>query len=117
MKVNRNKRIKPFRYTDNLNIDYSPYYMIDEGFYKFYDKQTQIDFMYKYGICCGCERRIINGKTHYYYYDKEISDQQKDFLHKRAIAMMQTISYNTSRTNGEMYVKTECGCKKNKRPE
>ena len=115
LKVNRNKKLKSFRFTDNYNIDYSPYYMTDNGIYKIYDKVTMVGFMYKYGIYCGAERRIENGKVVIYYNDNPLTEQQKEFIRKRAISIADTIAYKEHKDN--KVVRQECGCKKKKETE
>lgn len=109
MKVNRDIRtIQPFKFKDNYNIDYSPYYIIEKGVYKFLDKFVRLECMYKYGIICQAERRIIGKQEHIYYNGIEITERQKDFLRKRAIAL------SNEKILGVPY---NCGCKKNKRPK
>ena len=118
MKINKNKSkiIKPFRFTNNYNIDYSPYYMIDNGFYKFYDKQTMADFMIKYGIYCGAERRIENHKVNIYWYDNLMTEQQRDFIYKRGLSILQTLTYQQHKDKN-FDARTNCGCKKKKRQQ
>ena len=41
---------------DNYNIDYTPYYTIEDGIYKFQDKVAKYKMMYLYGCDCGMER-------------------------------------------------------------
>lgn len=109
MKVNSKIKIKPFKFKDNFNIDYSPYYIIENGVYKFLDKLTRLKFEYSFGITCQCKRKIYNGKLEYfYYYDYPIIQSQKDFLKKRALAMN-----NNQVPAGTEYIKFNCGCKKN----
>ena len=46
MKVNKDIRtIQPFKFKDNYNIDYSPYYIIETGVYKFLDKFVRLECM------------------------------------------------------------------------
>ena len=110
MKVNKQLKLKPFQFLDTLNINYSPYYTITNGVYKFFDRITQIKCMYKYGIDCLCTRLIKNNTLIWTYNNKEITEQQKDFLRKRAQALEQTIQYSTRTTTG--IIKNDCGCKK-----
>lgn len=108
MKIIKNIKIKSFKFKDNFNIDYMPLYIIENGVYQFHDKITQIKFMYSFGIMCQCERRIINNKLTYCYYGQPISDSQRDFIKKRAIALQGTLP------NGVSFIKNNCNCRKNK---
>lgn len=111
MQVNRQIKLKSFKFKDNFNIDYTPYYTIEKGVYKFLELNTKLSFMYKYGIMCLCERKYSsNGKLDYYYYNTPITDEQKEFLKKRAIGLAE--QYNVNK--GEI-IKYECGCKNKKR--
>lgn len=108
MKVNRGIRtIQPFKLKDNFNIDYSPYYIIEDGIYKFSDKLTRINFMYKFGIMCQCERKTINDKLTYCYNDIPITEKQKMFIKNRAIALNDGLI--------SLGVPYNCGCNKNKK--
>lgn len=108
MKVIKGIKIKPFKFKDNFNIDYSPYYVIENGVYKFLDKLTRLKFEYSFGITCQCRRKIVNGKLEYFFYDYPVTQRQKDFLKKRALAMN-----NNQVPTGTEYKKINCGCKKN----
>lgn len=110
MKVNRKIHPKSVRFTDNNNIDCSPYFVIEYGIFRFIDKQTKIDFMYNYGITCGCERVIEKStkKIKYCYNGIEITEAQRNFLKIRAKAL----------SSGKLLgVKNDCNCKKKARPE
>ena len=109
MKVNRNRKIKSFIFINNFNVVYEPYYKISNGIYKFFDKVTKLKFMYKFGITCGCQRKIINNELKYCYDNIEITARQKEFLKKRTIALQSTLP------NGVTFIKHECGCKKNEK--
>ena len=91
---------KDVLYVDELNfIDGSGYTVID-GVYKFYNKDTMLKFMRNYGITCGCERRTINNKVKFFYNNKEMTEQQYDFIRKRA----DSLGYNNNKG---------CDCGKN----
>lgn len=105
MKVNRDYRtIQPFRFKDNLNIDYKPYYEIVKGVYKFFDKDIKLKAMYNYGIMCQCERVIINNKVTYCYNGIPITQRQKDYLKKRAEFL--------SKNEDLYYRSSQCNCRK-----
>ena len=109
MKVNKDIRtIQPFKFKDNYNIDYTPYYVLEKGVYRFLDKFVRLECMYKFGIMCQCERVSTKDGFKYCYNGIEITERQKDFLRKRAIAL------SNEKILGVYY---ECGCKKNKGPE
>lgn len=108
MKVNKKYKPKSFKLRDNYNIDYSPYYTIENGIYKFNDKLARINFMFKYGIMCQAKRKIIDGKLTICYYDKPITNQQRDFLRKRASALIENLP------EGDPTTYYECECKKKK---
>lgn len=109
MQINKNIKIKSFKLKDNFNIDYMPYYIIDNGMYQFHDKITQIKFMYKYGIMCQCQRKIINNTLTYCYNNIPINQSQKEFLKKRAMALSQTIPF------GVNFIKHNCNCNKKRK--
>lgn len=93
---------KDVLYVDELNfIDCSGYTVIN-GVYKFYNKDTMIKFMKSYGITCGCERGLINGRVQLCYNGQPMTKEQYDFLSKRA----DVLGYNKFKG---------CGCVKNKR--
>lgn len=93
---------KEILYVDELNfIDCSGYTVIN-GVYKFYNKDTILKFMKSYGITCGCERRLINGRVHLYYSGQPMTKEQYNFLSKR----VNMLEYNKYKG---------CGCAKNKR--
>lgn len=108
MKVIRNYKPKPFRYKDNFNVNYQPYYTLINGMYQFYDKRAQYVAMMKYGIMCQCYRKNINGQLTWCYYDTPITEEQKIFLQKRGKALLRTLP------NEQVYIKHECGCTKKK---
>lgn len=94
---------KDILYVDELNfIDCSGYSVIN-GVYKFYNKDTMFKFMKSYGITCGCERRLNNGKIQLCYNGQPMTEEQYNFLSKR----VNMIGY-TNNNKG-------CGCAKNKR--
>lgn len=109
MKVIRGIRIKPFKFKDIYNIDYSPYYVIENGTYRFLDKMTRLKFEYLFGITCGTRIQINpdTGKLDYYFYDTPVTQKQKDFLKKRAIMMN-----NNKIPIGTAFIPSDCGCKK-----
>lgn len=89
-------------YVDELNfIDCSGYTVIN-GVYKFYNRKTMFVYMHDYGITCGCERRLINGRVQLYYNGQPMTKEQYNFLSKR----VDMLEY--SKHKG-------CGCAKNKR--
>ena len=45
MKVIKNYKPKSFKMIDNYNIDYTPYYTIEDGIYKFQDKVAKYKMM------------------------------------------------------------------------
>lgn len=93
---------KDVLYVDELNfIDGSGYTVIN-GVYKFYSKETMFVYMHDYGITCGCERRLINGRVHLYYNGQPMTKEQYNFLSKR----VNMLEYNKYKG---------CGCAKNKR--
>lgn len=106
MKVNKTYKPKPFRFKDNFNINYEPYYIIEQGVYKFLDKVTMYTFMYHYGIMCQCTRTRTNKNFIYTYNGQPINEAQRDFMRKRALVLQQSLGLNTT------YVKHNCGCKK-----
>ena len=77
-------------------------YYVKDGIYTFIDKATMIEFMYKYGITCGCERRLVNGRIKFFYNNIEMTEQQYNFLRNRAIQLKYTINPD----------KRGCGCDK-----
>ena len=111
MKVNR-IRIQPYviRFIDNFNIQVylkdELLYEINNGYYKFYDKITMIRFMRDCGIKCQCERKIINNRIKYFYFNNQLEPYQKEFLHKRALTLAQ--NYNMYSKD---IIKHDCGCK------
>lgn len=89
-------------YVDELNfIDCSGYTAIN-GVYKFYNKDTMFKFMKSYGITCGCERRLNNGKIQLCYNGQPMTEEQYNFIRKRAEML------SPKAIKG-------CGCAKNKR--
>lgn len=70
-------------YDDRNFIDWSGY-VVNDGVYKFYNRDTMLKFMRNYGITCGCERRTINNKVKFFYNNKEMTEQQYNFIRKRA---------------------------------
>ena len=94
---------KDVLYVDELNfIDCSGYTVIN-GVYKFYNKDTMIKFMQSYGITCGCERRLINGRVQLCYNGQPMTKEQYNYLSKR-VNMLEYTKHNKG-----------CGCVKNKR--
>lgn len=94
---------KDVLYVDELNfIDCSGYTVIN-GVYKFYNKDTMLKFMRNYGITCGCERRLNNGKIQLCYNGQPMTKEQYNFLSKR-VDMLEYTKYSKG-----------CGCAKNKR--
>lgn len=93
---------KDILYVDELNfIDCSGYTVIN-GVYKFYNRKTMFVYMHDYGITCGCERRLINGRVQLCYNGQPMTKEQYNFLSKR----VNILEY--SKYKG-------CGCAKNKR--
>lgn len=93
---------KDILYVNELNfIDCSGYTVIN-GVYKFYNRKTMLEYMRNYGITCGCERRLINGRVHLYYNGQPMTKEQYNFLSKR----VNMFEYNKYKG---------CGCAKNKR--
>lgn len=70
-------------YDDRNFVDWSGY-VVNDGVYKFYNRDTMLKFMRNYGITCGCERRTINNKVKFFYNNKEMTEQQYNFIRKRA---------------------------------
>lgn len=94
---------KDVLYVDELNfIDCSGYTVIN-GVYKFYNRKTMFIYMHDYGITCGCERRLINGRVQLCYNGQPMTKEQYNYLSKR-VNMLEYIKYNKG-----------CGCVKNKR--
>lgn len=93
---------KDILYVDELNfIDCSGYTVIN-GVYKFYNRITMFIYMHDYGITCGCERRLINGRVQLCYNGQPMTKEQYNFLSKR-VNMLEYTKYNKG-----------CGCVKNK---
>lgn len=93
---------KDVLYVDELNfIDCSGYTVIN-GVYKFYNRKTMFMYMHDYGITCGCERRLINGRVQLCYNGQPMTKEQYNFLSKR----VDMLEYNKYKG---------CGCAKNKR--
>ena len=107
MKVNKAIKIKAFKFKDMFNVNYEPYYQITNGKFKFFDKITQYKFMFLYGIMCECIIKRINGKIVPTYYGKPVTEEQKEFIRKRSIALSTTVP------KGVEFIKHNCGCKKN----
>lgn len=94
---------KDIVYVDELNfIDCSGYTVIN-GVYKFYNRKTMFIYMHDYGITCGCERRLINGRVQLCYNGQPMTKEQYNYLSKR-VNMLEYTKYNKG-----------CGCVKNKR--
>lgn len=94
---------KDIIYVDELNfIDCSGYTVIN-GVYKFYNRKTMFIYMHDYGITCGCERRLINGRVQLCYNGQPMTKEQYNYLSKR-VNMLEYAKYNKG-----------CGCVKNKR--
>lgn len=94
---------KDVLYVDELNfIDCSGYTVIN-GVYKFYNRKTMFIYMHDYGITCGCERRLINGRVQLCYNGQPMTKEQYNYLSKR-VNMLEYTKYNKG-----------CGCVKNKR--
>ena len=94
---------KDVLYVDELNfIDCSGYTVIN-GVYKFYNKDTMLKYMHNYGITCGCERRLINGRVQLCYNGQPMTKEQYNYLSKR-VSMLEYTKHNKG-----------CGCVKNKR--
>lgn len=79
-------------YDDRNFVDWSGY-VVNDGVYKFYNRDTMLKFMRNYGITCGCERRIINNKVKFFYNNKEMTEQQYNFIRKRA----DSLGYNNNK--------------------
>lgn len=93
---------KDILYVDELNfIDCSGYTVVN-GVYKFYNRKTMFMYMHDYGITCGCERKLIDGRVQLYYNGQPMTKEQYDFLSKR-VNMLEYSKYKG------------CGCAKNKR--
>lgn len=93
---------KDVLYVDELNfIDCSGYTVIN-GVYKFYNRKTMFIYMHDYGITCGCERRLINGRVQLCYNGQPMTKEQYNYLSKR-VNMLEYTKYNKG-----------CGCAKNK---
>lgn len=105
MKANRRIKIKSFKFRNNYNIDYNPYYIIEDRIYHFYDMITSAKFMIKYGIMCQCERNIVDNKVIPHYNNRPITDEQKDFIAKRGQWILEQHGLSG-------YVGQKCGCKK-----
>lgn len=94
---------KDILYVDELNfIDCSGYTVIN-GVYKFYNRKTMFIYMHDYGVTCGCERRLINGRVQLCYNGQPMTKEQYNFLSKR-VNMLEYTKYNKG-----------CGCVKIKR--
>lgn len=94
---------KDIIYVDELNfIDCSGYTVIN-GVYKFYNRKTMFIYMHDYGITCGCERRLINGRVQLCYNGQPMTKEQYNYLSKR-VNMLEYTKHNKG-----------CGCVKNKR--
>ena len=91
MKVIRNYKPKSFKMIDNYNIDYTPYYTIEDGIYKFQDKVVKYKMMYLYGCDCGMERKMINGKLTICYNGQPLNESQLLYLRKRASVQLSSL--------------------------
>ena len=91
-------------YCNELNFLVGCHYYVKDGIYKFLDKQTHIEYMFKYGITCGCERRLIDGRIKFFYNNVEMTEQQYKFLRNRTIQLKYTIKGQPN--------KKGCGCVK-----
>lgn len=93
---------KDILYVDELNfIDCSGYTVIN-GVYKFYNRETMLEYMRNYGITCGCERRLINGRVQLCYNGQPMTKEQYNFVKNRS----KMLNYKNMKG---------CGCAKNKR--
>lgn len=79
-------------YDDRNFVDWSGY-VVNDGVYKFYNRDTMLKFMRNYGITCGCERRTVNNKVKFFYNNKEMTEQQYNFIRKRA----DSLGYNNNK--------------------
>lgn len=106
MKVIRNYKLKSFKMIDNYNINYSPYYTIENGIYKFQDKVTKYKMMYLYGCDCGMERKLINNKLTICYNGQPLNENQLSYLRKRASVQLSSLP------KGLGVIKNDCTCNK-----
>ena len=106
MKVNRNYKPKSFKFIDNYNIDYSPYYTVEQGIYKFQDKVLKYKMMYLYGLDCGMERKIIDNKVVICYNGQPLTESQLLYLRKRASVQLASLPSSLG------VIKNVCTCNK-----
>lgn len=103
LKPSENKTI--YKY---INEQYIKLYSIINGTYTFYDADTRIKYMSRYGITCGCQRIFKDGKLTLCYNDKPMTEEQKIFIQKRATVLKST-------TKLKLKLKG-CNCGKKQRP-
>lgn len=92
-----------YKYTKST---YNKLYSIINGEYRFYDADTRIKYMSRYGITCGCQRIFKDNKLTLCYNDKPMTEEQKIFIRKRAIALKSTVKLKLK----------GCNCGKKQRP-
>ena len=92
-----------YRYTKST---FNKLYSIINGEYRFYDADTRIKYMSRYGITCGCQRVFKDSKLTLYYNDKPMTEEQKIFIQKRAKALKSTVKIKLK----------GCNCGKKQRP-
>lgn len=74
-------------YVDEFNYYVGNTYKVENGEYKFFDRPTHIEYMYNYGITCGCQRKIIDDRVHLQYNNKDITELQYKFMQNRALQL------------------------------
>ena len=106
MKVIRNYKPKSFKMIDNYNIDYTPYYTIEDGIYKFQDKIAKYKIMYLYGCDCVMELRMIDNKLTICYNGQPLNESQLLYLRKRASVQLSSLP------NSLGVIRNVCTCTK-----
>lgn len=102
LKPSENKTV--YRY---IKSTYNKLYSIINGEYKFYDADTRIKYMSRYGITCGCQRVVKDEKLTLCYNDKPMTEEQKIFIQKRATVLKSTLKLKLK----------GCNCGKKQRPQ
>lgn len=108
MKVSRLK-LATVRFKDNYNFTVVDKVIVTAGVYKFLDDKAKLEWMYKCGAYCGCERIIKDNKVLIGYSNKPFTQDQLEFIRNRAIML----GYNRADPSQSNY--KGCGCAKNKR--
>lgn len=91
-----------------IKSTYNKLYSIINGTYTFYDADTRIKYMSRYGITCGCKRIFKDAKLTLCYNDKPMTEEQKKFIQKRATVLKSPLKPKLKLKG--------CNCGKKQRP-